>query len=97
MKNCKKHTRKNVKIKRPVVLLKIMKQQYPNAPKRSQLIDELIREFLAYSEFPEEVVIKFDNHYSHKLIRTVLYELGYEADGWLRHFTSPTKILKIKE
>lgn len=97
MKNCKKHTRKNVKIKRPVVLLKIMKQQYPNAPKRSQLIDELIREFLAYSEFPEKAVITVNNHYSRKLIRNVLRELGYEADNLLHHLTSPTKILKIKE
>ena len=97
MKNCKNYTRNNSKIKSPVALLKILKQQYPNAKTRAKLIDELIKQFSAYSEFPEEVVIKFDNHYSHKLIRTVLYELGYEADGWLRHFTSPTKILKIKE
>ena len=94
MKNCKNYTRKNVKIQSPVVLLKIMKQQYPNAPKRSQLIDELIREFSFFSEFPETTEIHLKAHYSHKLIKRVLAELGYGAYDWQRHFSS-TRIFKI--
>ena len=66
-----------------------LSERHRNHPTRSALLFELTREFCynCYSsELPNLITVQLNSHYSHRLIKTILDELGYRVSAMEKDF-----------
>lgn len=72
----------------PMYRIGRLTERYKNCPKKTKLLTELLFEFEKHEFFPNLIDIFLDGKYSHRLLKKVLFELGYRipASPQCAHF-----------
>lgn len=59
--------------------LGILTKEFENCPTRLQLINELYPQLCKLDCLPMTLILSLKNHYSHRLLKQVMLEIGYNV------------------